>query len=534
MNYCKLSLPIAAFVGSLLTASPALSANQSAGNLIEAETFDAMQGVVNGGTDVGSVDGAEGDWIMYAQTDFGTGISGFSAWVAVTAEYAGRNLEIRLDSPGGMTIGTLTVQSTGGWNTFVQQSTPVQTVTGIHDLYLVPAAGAWGVANIDKFQFTSTSSTPPTSAKQPSAPLSFSGTDSVVIQNRIIDGSNTSANCITVSGATTSVLIDNVELHHCALDGISVSNSSNVVIQNSQIHDLVREPAQPNFYRSQGIRAVNVTNFTVTNSQFHDIYTNTTQPFDEPAVAMHLEQVRGAAIFRNTFQNVGSGVYAVEGSTGINVHHNSGLNWKGPLPRGQMVQFAFVSGAGNSIECNISDNVRGANNTEDNINLYASSGTAASPILVRYNRTRNGSSSMTGSGIVVESGPSPTSYVHVIGNRIVTPNNAGIGITDASNILVRENKLFATDATISHEGLYGHGACSNLQVDTNRLNWPKDLSLSPGYGQPLSFRSTCSATDSDGTVFYTDSEGNNPPTSNVTDDTAITADIWNEPIAQCQ
>jgi hypothetical protein len=529
MNYRLYSNAIAMLLGSLVIAAPALSA--TATNIIEGESASATQGVVVDTDSVEEIDGAEGDWIKYAQLDFGSGVSAFKAWVAADPEFAGQNLEIRLDSVTGTLIGTLTVQSTGDWTTFVQQSTPVQNVTGVHDLYLVPAADTWGVANLDKFQFVAETAPP---SRVPSPPLSFSGTASVVVQNKIIDGSNTNGSCITVSGANTSVLIDNVELHHCALDGVSVSNSSNVTIQNSFIHDLVRDPAQPNFYRSEGIRAENVSNLTVNNSQFLNIYTNTSATFDEPAVAIHLDTVNGANIASNTFENVGSGVYAVQGSTGINVHHNTGLNMKGPIPRGPLVQFAYVSGAGNKIDCNSSDNTVGVSRASDNINVYSSSGTAASPILVRYNRIRRGSDPVSGSGIVVEPGTAGTSNVNVIGNRIVTPYNAGIGITDGSNIVVRNNKLFANDATISHEGIYGHGTCSNLQVDHNRLNWPKDLSGNPGYANPLVFNTGCRATDSDGTVFYTDSAGNYPTTSNVDNDTAVTAAIWGETIAECQ
>src|SRR3569833_3279525 len=95
--------------------------------------------------------------------------------------------------------------------------------------------------------------------------------------------------------------------------------------------------------------------------------------------------------------NVSSGVYAVNSQT-INVSGNFGLNMKGPLPRGQFVQFDNVTGTGNRINSNKFQNVLGQSSPEDAISIYQSSGTAADPIQVNSNQIRGGGPGGAGGG----------------------------------------------------------------------------------------------------------------------------------------
>ena len=123
---------------------------RSATSQIEAESENAQQGVTDFGTGIGSIDA--GDWLRY-DLDFGSGVSSFTANVAVPAEYAGRQIQVRLDSTTGTVIGTLTVQNTGGWNNYQQQTVSLsQTATGQRSLYLTFAGGN-GVGNLDWIRF---------------------------------------------------------------------------------------------------------------------------------------------------------------------------------------------------------------------------------------------------------------------------------------------------------------------------------------------------------------------------------------------
>jgi hypothetical protein len=153
-------------LGAVLSAcqqsAPTRNANPttvlSATSLMQAESYSAQNGTQNAGTFVASLDNA--DWLKYSNMDFGSGVNKFSASMAVDAQYAGQQLDVRLDSTTGPLVGTLTVAATGSWNTFTSQSTPIDGASGVHDLYLV-AKGVEGIGNIDSFVFTSNTVTPP-------------------------------------------------------------------------------------------------------------------------------------------------------------------------------------------------------------------------------------------------------------------------------------------------------------------------------------------------------------------------------------
>jgi hypothetical protein len=125
---------------------------------LEAESYDAMSGVVKSGSYVGYVDG--GDWVKFSAVDFGAGASSVKVRLAVAESFAGKQIQFRLGSPTGTAIGTLTVASTGGWTTFATQSATISGANSVRDLYLTFSGGA-GVGNIDALTFTAASSSPP-------------------------------------------------------------------------------------------------------------------------------------------------------------------------------------------------------------------------------------------------------------------------------------------------------------------------------------------------------------------------------------
>jgi hypothetical protein len=77
--------------------------------------------------------------LLFRGVNFGLGRTEFAASVASTAS-AGK-YTIRLDSPLGKKVGTLTIVPTGSVNRFESQSTTITTTSGVHDLYLIPAGG---------------------------------------------------------------------------------------------------------------------------------------------------------------------------------------------------------------------------------------------------------------------------------------------------------------------------------------------------------------------------------------------------------
>jgi arabinoxylan arabinofuranohydrolase len=121
---------------------------------VEAETMNAQSGIETetctaGGMDVTQI--ANGDWVSVKGVDFGTsGATKFTARVASAA--AGGSIELRLGSITGTLIGTCTVPSTGGAQTWANVTCDVTGATGVKNLYL--KFTGTGTFNFDYWQFT--------------------------------------------------------------------------------------------------------------------------------------------------------------------------------------------------------------------------------------------------------------------------------------------------------------------------------------------------------------------------------------------
>jgi glucosylceramidase len=116
----------------------------------------------NGGYDVGFSN--DGDYAVYKNVDFGTGVSTVTARLAclqLSGSNGGGNcggtLEFHLDSSSGTLAASVTIPSTGGWETW--QTTPSASVSGasgVHDLYVLfraPTSGTNSLGNLNWFQF---------------------------------------------------------------------------------------------------------------------------------------------------------------------------------------------------------------------------------------------------------------------------------------------------------------------------------------------------------------------------------------------
>jgi len=76
-----------------------------------------------------------GGWTSVSGVDFDGGASEFSA--SVSSESDGGFIELRLDQPDGLLIGTLNVPSTGGWNQWRKVKAEVKGAKGVYDLFFV-------------------------------------------------------------------------------------------------------------------------------------------------------------------------------------------------------------------------------------------------------------------------------------------------------------------------------------------------------------------------------------------------------------
>jgi glucosylceramidase len=112
----------------------------------------------NGGYDVGF--SSDGDFAVYKNVDFGVaGVSGVSARLACNSGSGGNcggTLEFRLDGVSGPLAASVTIPSTGGWQTWSTANAAASSASGVHDLYVVfkaPPSGTASLGNFNWFQF---------------------------------------------------------------------------------------------------------------------------------------------------------------------------------------------------------------------------------------------------------------------------------------------------------------------------------------------------------------------------------------------
>jgi hypothetical protein len=143
---------------------PPVPAGFVVGQVIPARAYAEKRGCQDFEFGEGYLD--TGSWLCYRHLDFGNGSPGISAvqfavCIAVPASNAGGEIRAHLDSPTGPVVSKLKIMSTGGWGKTAIQSAPVESVTGVHDVYLT----FWGsgVGNLFWAQFRQRLKTPASS-----------------------------------------------------------------------------------------------------------------------------------------------------------------------------------------------------------------------------------------------------------------------------------------------------------------------------------------------------------------------------------
>jgi hypothetical protein len=118
----------------------------------EAASFNSMSGAwteacSEGGLDIGGI--TNGDYTVYNDVNM-TGLAVFNARVASAG--SGGNIQIRLDSPTGTLVGTVTVPVNGAWQTYSTVSCNLTASTGFHNVYLVYTGGGGYLFNVEWFE----------------------------------------------------------------------------------------------------------------------------------------------------------------------------------------------------------------------------------------------------------------------------------------------------------------------------------------------------------------------------------------------
>ncbi len=129
--------------------------------VIQAENYSFQSGTqlentsdTGGGQNVGYID--SNDYIAFTNVDFQGGATSVDVRVAKNTSFTGE-IQFRLGSTTGTLIGTLYVESTGGWQTWQTMTTSISGVSGVQDLYLVFQGGN-GICNVNWLQFANQTS----------------------------------------------------------------------------------------------------------------------------------------------------------------------------------------------------------------------------------------------------------------------------------------------------------------------------------------------------------------------------------------
>lgn len=279
---------------------------------------------------------------------------------------------------------------------------------------------------------------------------------------------------------------------------------------------------------NQTISGLHITNpngpcITVDNTNDVTIVDNLIGPCAPSAegVGIRVYQSTRIKVLDNAFNDVSTGVYAADSSNGaLLMENNDATKVRGPMPRGQMIQLNAYSGSDIVIRCNRSDQALGGYGTgpEDHISMYASSGTASSPIRILNNKMRGGGSP-TGGGIMT--GDNGGSYIQVKGNILQDPGQYAIGIASGTNISVVDNLVYAARRAWSNVGVYIWNqttsmACNSNEISGNRVNYTHR----DGFANPYWNDGNC------GGVITN--------TPNTFPDATLTAAIWNIEAAECR
>ncbi|WP_428418228.1 hypothetical protein [Methylibium sp.] len=234
---------------------------------------------------------------------------------------------------------------------------------------------------------------------------------------------------------------------------------------------------------------------------------------------------------RTYFEDVSSALYVNGGQHPITFDRNVCTKIRGPMPRGQCVQFNNVKGSASSkITCNVAD-VQGQpnafRNVEDWFNFYSTG-----QVEVAYNRIRGGGyqgyngNNPSGTAILFGDAQGGTGlWAH--DNVIVNVTNVGIGVAGSVGARVENNRIYMNgpaSGNYTNIGIYvatySQGACSGHRVAGNRA-WVRKNDGSPNHYWTSG---SCGPVDTGGTA--------NP---NVWDDASLDpVAMFNAVPTQCQ
>ncbi len=285
----------------------------------------------------------------------------------------------------------------------------------------------------------------------------FDGQTNAVLENVVI--TNPGGACLSLRGAH-NITIRNVTLRNCATNRtgeiaqqkiINIVGSSNIVIVGS----LLTNNASRETSNNDLIHIRNSTGVKIYNNEIRNVASNTKgDDGGNRAILVTGNLTKNLIIDRNDFFSPGRNAIQISRArriTDIRITRNR-----------------------------IEGRKAWASNFEDMINFFSTTGTAASPIVVRGNYLRNGGPSGSGTAIILGDGRDGlgTGHIRVVANVIVDPGHVGINVAGGHNFVVKNNVIYggrnvglwtATGLTINH---YRYTpACRDHAIYGNRVSF---------------------------------------------------------------
>ncbi|WP_157578849.1 glycosyl hydrolase [Pontibacter roseus] len=256
---------------------------------------------------------------------------------------------------------------------------------------------------------------------------------------------------ITKGGTYTG----NWESRNSEVPAVEIRTSQPVIITHSRIRG-----AGP-LIRSTGLAA----DITVRHTSGYGITPTAWQDYEKPRRFLGVDVFRNIVV-ENCYMESTAGIYLGKRYDGngspeqtIKIRYNKARNIDGRIFGGQataqFVQFNFRNEVPHAeIAWNEIINEPDKSAVEDNINIYNSRGTAASPILVHNNYLQGAyplpatSAQYTGGGILTDS-PDPdssnvTAHVRIYDNHLVGLGNYCIGIAGGNHVEVYNNRAIVS------------------------------------------------------------------------------------------
>ncbi len=118
---------------------------------INAENCDLQRGIVVEKDKITYVDNK--DWILFSQINLND-YNRCKTRYAVPCDNAGQEIQFRIDKPMGKIVGKFNTNSTSSFDSLKIFEYPIDTINGIHDVY-IKFRGTYGIGNFDWFELFS-------------------------------------------------------------------------------------------------------------------------------------------------------------------------------------------------------------------------------------------------------------------------------------------------------------------------------------------------------------------------------------------